>query len=101
MVPDLVFSDLSPDERKKWMLEISHTSAALFTGVAEFEPWNEGIPCGYIFTKLDGALPYALQEKMATQMGPNGRTVTLDANHNPFLSMPEAVVRAIEEISAP
>lgn len=91
-------NDLSPEEQKKWGKEVSHTSSALFAGVSEYEPWNEGIPCAYIFTEYDGALPYTLQQQMATQLGPDALTVTLKAGHCPFLSTPTEVLAAVKNI---
>lgn len=85
---------------KKWAKEVSHTSAALFVGKSEYEPWADGVPCAYIFTKQDGALPFPLQQKMAQQLGPDPVTVELDANHCPFLSMPEQLLSAVDKIAA-
>lgn len=55
MLPEIGFNDLEPAEREKWMKEMTHTSAVLFTGKSEFEPWKEGIPCAYIFTKRESS----------------------------------------------
>lgn len=100
MVPQIAFNDLSPEDAKKWMNEMSHTAAALFVGKSEYEPWTEGVPCAYIFTTQDGALPYPLQQQMASQLGANALTVTLEASHCPFLSVPEQLLSAVEKIAA-
>ncbi|ROV92371.1 hypothetical protein VMCG_09112 [Cytospora schulzeri] len=99
-MPEIGMNDLSPEEQKKWTKEISHTSANLFEGTSEYEPWNEGVPCAYIFTEYDGALSYELQQQMASQLGPNALTVTLKAGHCPFLSMPNELLAAVEKIVA-
>lgn len=100
ILPGLAFNDFSPEDTKEWMKQMTHTAAALFLGPSEYEPWNEGVPCAYIHTKLDGALPYALQQQMASQLGPNGLTVGVDSSHCPFLSVPDQLLSAIEKIAA-
>lgn len=100
MVGELAFSDCSPEVTQKAIAEMSHTAAALFVGQSEYEPWNEGVPCAYIFTKQDGCLPLPLQQQLAAQLGPNALTVELDANHGPFLSMPDQLLSAVEKIVA-
>lgn len=100
MMPQVGLSDLSPEDVRKWAKEMSHTSAALFVGKSEYEPWADGVPCAYIFTKQDGALPYPLQQKMAQQLGPDPLTAEVDANHCPFLSRPEELLSAVGKIAA-
>lgn len=82
------------------MKDMTHTSTVLFSGKSEYEPWKEGIPCAYIFTNQDGCLPLPLQEKMASQLGPDGLTVGVDANHCPFLSVPCELLEAVQKITA-
>lgn len=95
----MALSDLSPTAQEDAMKDITHTSAVLFSGQSEFEPWKEGVPCAYIFTKQDGCLPYPLQQKMASELGPDGITIALDANHSPFLSVPDELLAAVEKIA--
>ena len=95
---EIGFSDLSPEEQEKWSKEFAHTSAVLFEGTSEYEPWNDGVPCAYIFTEDDGALPYPLQQQLATQLGPNAPTASLKANHSPFLSVPKELLEAVEKL---
>lgn len=99
-MPQVGLGDLSPEEIEKWSKEVSHTSAALFVGEAQYEPWADGIPCAYIYTKQDGALPYPLQQKMVQQLGPDPLTVEIDANHCPYLSRPQELLSAIDKIVA-
>lgn len=100
MIPEVCFSDISPEETARWAKEASHTSAALFLGKSEYEPWADVIPCAYIFTKQDGCLPYPLQHKMAQQLGPNPLTAEIEANHCPFLSKPQELLSAIDKFAA-
>ncbi|KAJ4396506.1 hypothetical protein N0V93_000725 [Gnomoniopsis smithogilvyi] len=100
LMPQVGLGDLSPEEIQKWSKEMSHTSAALFVGTSQYEPWANGVPCAYIFTKQDGALPFSLQQKMAEQLGPNPLTVEIDSNHCPFLSRPEELLSAINTIAS-
>jgi pimeloyl-ACP methyl ester carboxylesterase len=52
------------------------------------------VPRYYIHTKLDNALTYAWQQSMTAGVTFRG-TTTLDAGHAPFLSRPDAVVKAL------
>ncbi|KUI59066.1 Pyrethroid hydrolase [Cytospora mali] len=97
---DVGLGYLPPEEQKRWGKELSHTSAILFEGVSEYEPWNEGIPCAYIFAEDDGAIHYPVQQKMAAQLGPNALTATLKSSHCPFLSMQKELLEAVEKIVA-
>lgn len=97
-MPEIGMNDLSPEEQKKWCKEMSHTSSALFAGISEFEPWNEGVPCAFILCELDNAMVYPLQQKMAAELGPDGVTVTLNSGHCPFLSKKQELLEAVEKI---
>lgn len=99
-MPEIGMNDLPADEQKKWCAEMSHTSTALFMGVNEFEPWSEGIPCAYVLTELDGAMPVELQHKMAEQLGPDAIKITLHAGHCPFLSTKKELLESVEKIVA-
>lgn len=98
MVPDLALSDLSAEDREKWAKEMTYTSAALFASPALYEPWANGVACSYIFTADDGAIPLAVQQGLAQQLGPEAKTASLKANHSPHVSMPEELVKAIESV---
>lgn len=73
-------------------------SAVLFATPAKYEPWANGIPCAYLFTTEDNALPYPAQQGMAQQLGPGAKTAAVKAGHSPFLSVPLELVKAIESV---
>ncbi|PSR98983.1 Alpha/Beta hydrolase protein [Coniella lustricola] len=100
MVPQVAFNDLAsqPDEQAKWVREMDYTSAALFASPAAYEPWANGIPCAYIHTSDDGALPLPVQQAMAPQLGAHAKSATLKAGHCPHLSVPDDLVKAIESV---
>jgi pimeloyl-ACP methyl ester carboxylesterase len=79
---------------------MTHTSAALFATPSFYEPCNDGVPCGYIHTSNDNALPLPVQQQMAAQLGPDTPLVTLDCGHCPHLSMPEPLLDAIKKVEA-
>ncbi|KAI0100450.1 alpha/beta-hydrolase [Hypoxylon sp. NC0597] len=97
-VVDAIYHDLDDEIRSKWAQEVSYTSAALFDGVSQYEPWSEGVPCGYIFCSEDNALPLRIQQDMAAQLGSEPITATVKAGHSPFLSVPDELVAAIAEV---
>lgn len=88
------YHDLSPEDQKKWIAQLTHTSAAVFSGKSTYEPWHS-IPCTFIFCEDDKAIPLGLQQGMATAMG-DITTFSIAASHSPFLSAPEKVVEGIE-----
>lgn len=98
MIVQVGFNDLSPDEQAKWVKEMTHTSAVLFASPAQYEPWAHGIACSYIHTTEDGALPYAIQQQMVQQLGPDAKIAVLKAGHNPHLSIPDELAKAIESV---
>lgn len=98
MLPQVAFHDLSPEDQKKWIKELTHTSAALFATPTNYEPWSNGVKCGYIFLSEDAALPPPVQQQMAAQLGPDAATVTLKASHCSHLSIPDQVVQAIVDL---
>lgn len=100
MVPGIALQDLAPGPRAEACAQMTHTSAALFAGEAEFEPWAEGVPCAYIHCTEDGALPYPLQLQMAAQLGPAPNTATVAASHCPFLSVPDDLLAAVDKVVA-
>ncbi len=98
MFPQIGFNDLSAEDQARWAKEATHTSAALFATPSSYEPWATGIPCSYIFTSDDNALPLVFQQGMAQQLGPEPRTATLKSGHCPFLSMPDELLKALETV---
>ncbi|KAK1974433.1 Alpha/beta hydrolase fold-1 [Colletotrichum cereale] len=68
-----------------------------FQDKSGFEPWNEGFEMGYIFTEEDQALSLDRQIDMSSQFPANSFTATLTASHSPFLSMPEALGKTIQQ----
>ena len=100
MFPQVLFNDLSPEEAERWAKEVSHTSAALFAAPSGYEPWANGIPCGYIFCEDDNALPLSYQQGMTEQLqlGPDSKTVSLKADHCPFVSRYEEVLSALRSM---
>ncbi|KPM42673.1 hypothetical protein AK830_g3900 [Neonectria ditissima] len=98
MLPEIAFNDLDIDAQRKWSAEMTHSSLALFTAPSRFEPWSDSIPCAYIYCTNDNALPCAVQQQMARQMGPEPVFAVLHASHVPFLSVPDRLLEAIEEV---
>jgi len=100
MMPEIGFNDLPEDEKTYWAQQTTWTSAALFAAPSQFEPWNNGIPCSYIYQTIDNALPLNLQEQMAQQLqlGPDPRTATIEAGHCGFLSMPDRLLAALKQV---
>ncbi|KAG8166624.1 hypothetical protein KVR01_002313 [Diaporthe batatas] len=101
--PEQIFyNDLSADEAKKSVDTLSHHSyRCLFTKLTY--PAYKDIPTTYLLCEKDNAIPLAAQEKMvknARALGVQIDTVTFDASHSPFLSMPNNVVAACKRAAS-
>ncbi|KAJ5775274.1 uncharacterized protein N7511_000285 [Penicillium nucicola] len=88
---DIAWQDLTLEQREKWDSTVTHTSRAVFSGEATYEPWQD-IPCSYIICEQDQALLPPIQEFFALKICRPGQTHRLPASHSPFLSMPERLV---------
>lgn len=92
----IFYNDLSIEEAKKSVDALSHHSyRCLFTKLTY--PGYKDIPTTYLLCEKDNAIPLCVQEKMvdnARGLGVHVDTVTFDASHSPFLSMPDDVVAA-------
>ncbi|KAJ5317910.1 hypothetical protein PENANT_c004G00505 [Penicillium antarcticum] len=88
---EVAWQDLTTEQREKWDSTVRHTSRAVFSGEATYEPWQD-IPCAYIICEQDQALLPHIQESFALKICRPGQTHRLPASHSPFLSMPERLV---------
>lgn len=98
MFPEVGFNDMAPEDQQYWATQATWTSAALFAAPSAYEPWANGIPCSYIHTALDNALPLSYQQGMVQQLGPDPNVTTLQSGHCPFLSIPDALLAALKEV---
>ncbi|RDW68055.1 hypothetical protein BP6252_09451 [Coleophoma cylindrospora] len=99
MMPQVAFNDIPEEKMAEYGAQMSHTSALVFATPSTYEPWANGLPCTYIFLTDDNALPYPIQQQMASQIGPDAKTWSLKAGHLPHLSMPSELAKTIGEIS--
>lgn len=90
----MFYNDLFVAEQKKWIATMTHMPVAVFKSKSTYEPWH-GMPCMYIFCTNDNAIPMALQQGMADQMG-SITTYTIHSSHSPFLSSPDDVIKGVE-----
>lgn len=94
------YNDLSPEDAQKWVEQLTpHPSTAQGTPV-EHEAWRD-IPLAYIYCELDAALPIFHQKHMVERVEKQGKTVltfSLKSGHSPFLSMPDEVVKAVQQV---
>ncbi|RKF75008.1 putative alpha beta-hydrolase [Golovinomyces cichoracearum] len=100
MMAKIGFNDLSPELAAGFCQQLTHSSASIFFTPSNFEPWSCGIPCAYIFTTQDMAIPHPQQVHMARLLGPDAKTVSLNAGHCSFLSVPDQLIKAITTLSS-
>lgn len=78
----------------------------MFHGAVTHLPWQNNIPCAYIYCDDDQALVLAAQEQMVSFMQgslqgmptPFVLTAHLPSSHSPFLSMPEKTAECIVDL---
>ncbi|KAH7383492.1 Alpha/beta hydrolase fold-1 [Cadophora sp. MPI-SDFR-AT-0126] len=92
---EVFYHDMSPSEQQKWIAQLSHTSAAVFSGKTTHEPWHH-IPCTYIYCEEDKAIPLIVQQGIAGSIGSSITTFSIKASHSPFLSVPDKLVEGIK-----
>ncbi|KAG4440609.1 hypothetical protein IFR05_003926 [Cadophora sp. M221] len=96
-IEKVFYHDMSPSEQEKWITQLSHTSAAVFSGKSTNEPWHH-MPCMYIYCGEDKAIPLIVQQGIAGSMGADISkfSISIEASHSPFLSVPDKLVEGIE-----
>lgn len=98
----IFFNDMSPEHATDIKRHLKQHSNQAFTSRLTFAAYK-AIPTTYILCTKDNAMPFAAQEAMVAQarsLGADITTVTLEASHSPFCSMPDAVVAACNQSAA-
>ncbi|KAK1976335.1 Alpha/beta hydrolase fold-1 [Colletotrichum cereale] len=93
----IFYADVEPSLAAEAAAALCPQPGKTFRDKSGFEPWNEGFEMGYIFTEEDQALPLDRQIDMSSQFPASSFTATLTASHSPFLSMPEALGKTIQQ----
>ncbi|KAK1689606.1 Alpha/beta hydrolase fold-1 [Colletotrichum godetiae] len=92
---EIFYHDVAPETRVKAIEQLQHQSAQVFDDVVTYEPWHE-IDSMFFFCNEDKAIPLAVQQGMATLLGPTAITFSSKASHSPFLSQPGDVAEGLE-----
>ncbi|KXH35605.1 hypothetical protein CSAL01_02828 [Colletotrichum salicis] len=92
---EIFYHDVAPEIRAKAIEQLQHQSAQVFDDVVTYEPWHE-IDSMFFFCDEDKAIPLAVQQGMATLLGPTAITFSSKASHSPFLSQPGDVAEGLE-----
>ncbi|KAI9726852.1 MAG: hypothetical protein M1834_001486 [Cirrosporium novae-zelandiae] len=93
---NIFYHDLPKEEQEKWISKLKHTSASVFSDAATNEPWNDGLPCMFLFCDQDHAIPPPVQDGMSKLLGEGAPGYHADASHSVFLSKPECVKEACD-----
>ncbi|EHA57766.1 hypothetical protein MGG_13101 [Pyricularia oryzae 70-15] len=99
LLPQVAFNDLDGPTRDAAIEDMTHTSIKLFSSPCTYEPWSNGVKCGFVFCSEDNAVPLPIQQQMAAQLGPDAITATVKAGHCPFVSIPHELLDAVESVS--
>lgn len=94
---DMMYHDLPEDEGKDWVarLEKQSVQALQKGGEHVYAGWQD-VPCWYLVTEEDHALPAAMQEylvKMAVDQGADVTKKGVPSSHSPMLSRPDETVQ--------
>ncbi|GKU07389.1 hypothetical protein FLAG1_09524 [Fusarium langsethiae] len=92
---EIFYHDVSGQTLTKSLDRLKHQSAPIFDGVVTNEPWHD-IATMYFFCTEDKAIPIAVQEGMAEQLGPDALHYRCNASHSPFLSKVDDTVKGLE-----
>ncbi|CEI66994.1 hypothetical protein FVEN_g9774 [Fusarium venenatum] len=94
--PENVFyHDVDAETQSKAIAALKHQSRRVYVDTVEYEPWHD-VPCFFIFCDEDRAIPLAIQQNLASMLGPNTGTFHIAASHSPFLSLPKETIEGLE-----
>lgn len=95
------YHDLPEEEGNLWVSRLQKQSLRAFTEGAEFTHtgWMD-VPCWYLGTKDDKALPFEVQKYFVQAAKDAGGDITareIDSSHSPMLSKPKETAEFIVE----
>lgn len=97
--PESIFyNDMGPEHAADMKRHLKQHSNRVFMSKLTYAAYRD-IPMTFILCTKDKAMPIVAQEGMVAQaksLGADITTVTLEASHSPFFSMPDAVVAACQ-----
>lgn len=91
---ELFYNRCTPEQAEENAAQLLLISTAAFTSRTTYAGWKH-IPSTYLICNNDNAIPPAAQEGMAAQPGANFEIFRCDADHSPFLCMPEYTTNVI------
>ncbi|KAI1337375.1 Alpha/beta hydrolase fold-1 [Xylariaceae sp. FL0016] len=92
---DIFYNDVQLNVQHKFVQALRPEPRRVFYDLVDYEPWND-MPCAYLFTTKDHAIPLELQKDMALRLGSSTPTATFEGSHSPFLSDPRWVAEKVE-----
>ena len=85
---ELFYNLCTPEQAEEHASQLQLISTAAFSTKTTYAGWKH-IPSTYLICKNDNAIPPEAQEAMAAQPGANFEIVRCEADHSPFLCMPD------------
>lgn len=92
----VLYNDMTVEQAEEATSTLKHHSAQTFLSGQMYATWRD-IPSMYIHCTLDQAIKIDVQKSLveeARKAGATVETVTLEASHSPFFSMPDEVAAA-------
>ncbi|KAK5172690.1 uncharacterized protein LTR77_002810 [Saxophila tyrrhenica] len=94
--PEMFYNRCTPEQAKENTSNLQRFAKGTLTSRTSYAPWKE-VACTYLICQEDHAIPPAAQEAMSTQPGAKFEVVRCQADHSPFLCMPEFTTNVIRQ----
>ncbi|KAH8727234.1 Alpha/Beta hydrolase protein [Phaeosphaeriaceae sp. PMI808] len=94
-----LFNLLGKAQADKWTSKLEPSSFAALNATAQYIPYDGKIRSLYVIGQQDNAVPLTLANSYIDQPGAKMERLSIDADHLPMLSRPDAVVELIRRFA--
>ncbi|KAI1130614.1 Alpha/Beta hydrolase protein [Nemania abortiva] len=93
---DIFYYGVEPTLAKKAVEALKPMPSDGLEEESRYEPWNQGIDVGYVFTTEDRTIPISAQQAMASRFPDGYFSASIVSGHSPFFTNPDDVADAIQ-----
>ncbi|KAK3049472.1 hypothetical protein LTR09_009139 [Extremus antarcticus] len=91
---EIFYNRCTREQQEENIPKLQLLAKAAFTSKTTYAPWKE-VACTYLLCENDLAIPAPAQEAMSTQPGARFEVVRCEADHSPFLCMPDLTTNVV------
>lgn len=91
---EIFYNCCAPEVAEENIPQLLPIAKGVLESVTTYAAWKH-IPSIYLMCKNDNAIPFAMQESFMAQEGSAFEVFRCDADHSPFLSMPEYTAKFV------